>query len=93
MGGILHKVFPHRSLLQHGKGRTIPLDHDHIGHTGNRFKPFRIAVDHRYFMILTAQHLGQMAPHLSGPGDYDFHSFFVFLSARTKFIPLRRRTP
>ena len=76
----------HRSLAEHGESRRIPLDGNHVGQTPHVGKQFLVAVDNGDVVAVAAQHLRQMAPHLSRSRYYDFHSI-----ASLSFCIRRRR--
>ena len=64
----------HRSLAQHGEGRRVALDGDHVGQTAHLGEQLLVAVDDGDVVAVAAEHTGQVTAHLAGTRYYDFHS-------------------
>ena len=62
-----------RSAAQHGEGRRVALDRDDVGQARDLGQGLRIAVHDGDLMAVAAQHAGQMASHLAGSRNDDFH--------------------
>ena len=76
----------HRSLPQHGKGRGVALDRQHVGQAGHIGQQLRIAVYDRDVVPVATEHFRQMASHFARTRNNDFHTGFT-LSAYARIIP------
>ena len=65
----------HRGLAQHGKGGRVALDRNDVGQAAHVGQQLLVGVDDGDVVAVSAQHLGQMAPHLAGSRNDDSHRF------------------
>ena len=73
-------AFAHRSLAQHGEGRRVALDGDHVGQTAHLGEQLLVAVDDGDVVAVAAEHTGQVTAHLAGTRYHDFHSCVCLVS-------------
>ena len=64
----------HLRLAEHGEGRRIALDRNHVGKAPHVGKQLLVGVDDGNVVAVATEHFRQMAPHLARTRYHDFHS-------------------
>ena len=64
----------HLRLAEHGEGRRIALDRNHVGKAPHVGKQLLVGVDDGDVVAVATEHFRQMAPHLARTRYHDFHS-------------------
>ena len=76
----------HLRLTEHGEGRRIALDRNHVGKAPHVGKQLLVGVDDGNVVAIATEHFRQMASHFARTRNNDFHTGFT-LSAYARIIP------